>query len=317
MGFLRKIGRKIKKGVKKLFSSKIGSFIGSIGLSMMMGPVISRAFNGIKGVFTGTGATAGQAAAQATTQAATEAAKQATASLATDAGTKLTTEQILSGETLQSVASKEVAGGYSKEALTDAFSNAIKSKDPLKFTETLTQGTASGTIPLNISDSVTGSLNNINNYIETGDMFTPEVSKAIEVNKQIMEAPKLFGDKKLGADIKENFKGVKEFTSDPFGKTKEYLGDSFIPDAVQSIAKSGIESALTPEYEAPFQSKGVQNVGSDIQSSYMKEVQTQVPNMRATNFNQLNQSLFFGTLSPQYLAQQAQQMGLAARIPGM
>jgi hypothetical protein len=49
----------------------------------------------------------------------------------------------------------------------------------------------------------------------------------------------------------------------------------------------------------------------------MKEVQTQVPNMRATNFNQLNQSLFFGTLSPQYLAQQAQQMGLAARIPGM
>ena len=167
MGFLRKVGRKIKKGVKKLFSSKIGSFIGSIGLSMMMGPVISRAFNGIKGVFTGTGATAGQAAAQATTQAATEAAKQATASLATDAGTKLTTEQILSGETLQSVASKEVAGGYSKEALTDAFSNAIKSKDPLKFTETLTQGTASGTIPLNISDSVTGSLNNINNYIKT------------------------------------------------------------------------------------------------------------------------------------------------------
>ncbi len=307
MGFLRKIGRKIKKGVKKLFSSKIGSFIGSIGLSMMMGPVISRAFNGIKGVFTGTGATAGQAAAQATTQAATEAAKQATASLATDAGTKLTTEQILSGETLQSVASKEVAGGYSKEALTDAFSNAIKSKDPLKFTETLTQGTASGTIPLNISDSVTGSLNNINNYIETGDMFTPEVSKAIEVNKQIMEAPKLFGDKKLGADIKENFKGVKEFTSDPFGKTKEYLGDSFVPDAVQSIAMSGIKSALTPEYEAPFQSKGVQNVGSDIQSSYMREVQTQVPNMRATNFNQLNQSLFFGTLSPQYLAQQAQQ----------
>jgi hypothetical protein len=316
MGFLRKVGRRIKKGVKKLFSSKIGSFIGSIGLSMMMGPIISRAFNGIKGVFTGTGATAGQAAAKATTQAATEAAKQATTSLATDAGTKLTTEQILSGETLQSVASKEVAGGYSKEALTDAFSNAIKSKDPLKFTETLTQGTASGTIPLNISDSVTGSLNNINNYIETGDMFTPEVSKAIKVNKQIMEAPKLFGDKKLGADIKENFKGVKEFASDPFGKTKEYLGEGFVPDAVQSIAKSSIESALTPEYEAPFQSKGVPNVGSNIESSYMREVKTQVPNMRATDFNQLNQSLFFGTLSPQFLAAQAREMQLAAPIPG-
>jgi hypothetical protein len=29
----------------------------------------------------------------------------------------------------------------------------------------------------------------------------------------------------------------------------------------------------------------------------------------------MNQGLFFGTLSPQYLAQQAQEMGLAARIP--
>ena len=323
MGFLRKIGRKIKKGVKKLFSSKIGSFIGSIALGMIMGPVVSRAFNGIKGVFTGTSATAGQAAAQATTQAATEAAKQATASLATDAGTKLTTEQIVSGETLQSVASKEVAGGFSKEAfskeaLRDSFSNAIKSKDPLKFTETLTQGATSGTIPLNISDTVTGSLNNINNYIETGEMFTPEVSKAIEVNKQMMKTPKLFGDKKLGADIKENFTGVKEFAKDPIGKTKGYLGKDFVPDAVQSIAMSGIESALTPEYEAPFQSKGVQQVGSfePAQSSYMATVQSQIPNLPANiNFQDMsNRYLSFGTLSPQFIRDT--QAYLAATVPG-
>ena len=35
MGFLRKVGRKIKKGVKKLFSSKIGRILGGIGLSMI------------------------------------------------------------------------------------------------------------------------------------------------------------------------------------------------------------------------------------------------------------------------------------------
>jgi len=318
MGFLRKVGRKIKKGIKKLFSSKIGAFVGSIALSMIMGPVISRAFNGIKGAFAGTGATAGQAAAQATTQAATEAAKQATASLATDAGTKLTTEQILSGETLQSVASKKVTGkALTEEGIKTAFTNstaasrkamqsAIQAGNPIDFTNVLTQGTASGTIPLNISDTVTGSLNNTLNYIETGDMFTPKISKAIEANKQIMEAPKLFGDKKLGADIKENFKGVKEFTKDPIGKTKSYLGDSFVPDAVESIAMSEVKSALTPEYEEPFQSQGVQDVGSDIQSSYMKEVQTQVPNLQTTNFQQLNQSLLYGTLSPQYLMGQAQ-----------
>lgn len=308
MGFLRKVGRKIKKGVKKLFSSKIGAFIGSIALSMIMGPVISRAFNGIKGALTGTGATAGQAAAQATTQAATEAAKQATTSLATDVGTKLTTEQIVSGETLQSVASKEVAGGFSKEALRDSFSNAIKSKDPLKFTETLTQGTASGTIPLNISDTVTGSLNNINNYIETGEMFTPEVSKAIEVNKQMMEAPKLFGDRKLGADIKEKFTGVKEFATDPFGKTKEYVGEDFIPDVARSVGQQYVMGALQ---EQPVDEGGygrIPSVGSfePAQSAYMAEVQTQMPNLQATNFQQLNQSLLYGTLSPQYLMGQAQ-----------
>ena len=318
MGFLRKVGRKIKKGVKKLFSSKIGAFVGSIALSMIMGPVISRAFNGIKGALTGTGATAGQAAAQATTQAATEAAKQATTSLATDAGTKLTTEQIVSGETLQSVASKEVAGGFSKEALRDSFSNAIKSKDPLKFTETLTQGTASGTIPLNISDTVTGSLNNINNYIETGEMFTPEVSKAIEVNKQMMEAPKLFGDRKLGADIKEKFTGVKEFATDPFGKTKEYIGEDFIPDVARSVGQQYVMGALQ---EQPVDEGGygrIPSVGSfePAQDAMLRQVQSQIPNLQATNFEQLNQSLLYGTLSPQFLAAQAREMGLAATIPG-
>ena len=37
------------------------------------------------------------------------------------------------------------------------------------------------------------------------------------------------------------------------------------------------------------------------QSAYVAEVRTQMPNLQATNFNQLNQSLFYGTLSPQYL----------------
>ena len=346
MGFLRKIGRKIKKGVKKLFSSKIGSFLGGIALSMMMGPVISRAFNGIKGVFTGTGATAGQAVSTAqvgVTSAeagvvAAEAAKQATVSLATDAGAKLTTDQILAGETLQSVASKEVAGkALTKEGLKTAFTSstaasrramqsAIQAGNPVDFTNILTQGTASGTIPLNIADSVTGSLNNINSYLETGNMFTEKV-RGIEAftqdataninltsaKKQLTEAQTtlktaettpLFGDKKLKADIKENFTGVKEFAKDPFGeKTKEYIGKDFVPDAVKSIGKEYVMGALQGEPEQPFYSKGVQNVGSfePAQSSYMREVQSQIPNLQATNFNQLNQSLFYGTLSPQYL----------------
>jgi len=36
MGFLRKLGRKVKKGVKKLFSTKIGSILGGIALSTII-----------------------------------------------------------------------------------------------------------------------------------------------------------------------------------------------------------------------------------------------------------------------------------------
>ena len=285
MGFLRKIGKKIKKGVKKLFSTKIGAFLGSIALSMIMGPVISRAFNGIKGVFTG--------ATQAGTQAATTAATTGTTA-ATTGTTAATT-----GTTAATTATTATTG--------------------------TTAATATGGSVNIISDTVSGSLEKL---ADTSDLFVDFGSKGsvglkgeattAALKEKIVSAAAT--GPTVGQQIRQNFvnlgTGVKEFTSDPFGKTKEYLGEEFVPDAVQSIAMSGIKSALTPEYEAPFQSKGVQNVGSDIQSSYMREVQTQVPNMRATDFNQLNQSLFFGTLSPQFLAAQAREMQLAAPIPG-
>ena len=289
MGFLRKIGRKIKKGVKKLFSSKIGSFIGSIGLSMMMGPVISKAFNGIKGVFTG--------ATQAGTQAATTAATTGTTA---GAGATATSEAVKS---VAVEGAKDVAAkGVIDNTLTGAMEKVV------------TDNTLTNDLLLQAQEGLKSSVTEGMKVAKEGSKLIGDMSKK-ELAQLASE------DLTIGQNIRKGFRemglGAKEFTADPFGKTKEYLGEGFVPDAVQSIAKSGIESALTPEYEAPFQSKGVQNVGSDIQSSYMKEVQTQVPNMRATNFNQLNQSLFFGTLSPQYLAQQAQQMGLAARIPGM
>ena len=48
MGFLRKVGRKIKKGVKKLFGGKFGKILGGIGLSMMF-------WGGAKALFGGQG----------------------------------------------------------------------------------------------------------------------------------------------------------------------------------------------------------------------------------------------------------------------
>lgn len=52
MGFLRKIGKKIKKKVKKLFSGKFGKILGGIGLALTFWGGANALFNG-KGWFDG------------------------------------------------------------------------------------------------------------------------------------------------------------------------------------------------------------------------------------------------------------------------
>ena len=56
MGFLRKVGKKIKNGVKKLFGSKFGKILGGIGLSMIFWGGASSLFSG-QGWWKGVGET--------------------------------------------------------------------------------------------------------------------------------------------------------------------------------------------------------------------------------------------------------------------
>ena len=291
MGFLRKIGRKIKKGVKKLFSSKIGSFIGSIALSMIMGPVISRAFNGIKGVFTG--------AAQAGTQAATTAAGTTAGTAAgTTAGTTATSEAVKSVavEGAKDVATKGVIDNTVTGAMEKTLQNEAMTNDLL----------------LQAQEGLKGSVTEGMKAAKEGSKLIGDMGKE-ELAKLASE------DLTVGQNIRKGFRevglGAREFASDPFGKTKEYVGADFIPDAFQTVGMEYVKGAMTPEQEQGGLLQGeVINV-SAFEPSYMREVQAQMPTMTATNFQQMNQGLFFGTLSPQYLAQQAQEMGLAARIP--
>ena len=308
MGFLRKVGRKIKKGVKKLFSSKIGAFVGSIALSMIMGPVISKAFNGIKGVFTG-------AAQKGTETLVQEGVQKVVEEKAADVATKGIVDNTVGGVMEKVVADNALSNDLllqAQEGLKGNLQESLKSsvtttmdiaKDGSKLlkdlsTEELTTLATEKTLPIKelSKDQLT-------------TLVTEKTLPIKELGKDQL-ANLASEDLTLGQTYKKSIRevglGAKEFISDPIGKTKSYLGGSFVPDAVQSIAMFGIESALTPEYEEPFRSQGVQNVGSDIQSSYMKEVQTQVPNLQTTNFQQLNQSLLYGTLSPQYLMGQAQ-----------
>jgi hypothetical protein len=289
MGWLRKIGRKAKKGIKKLFSSKIGAFVGSIALSMIMGPVISKAFNGIKGVFTG-------------------AAQKGTETLVQEGVQKVVEEKAADVAT-KGIVDNTVGGVMEKVVADNAISNdlLLQAQEGLK-----------GNLQESLKSSVTTTMDiakdgsKLLKDLSTEELTTLATEKTLPIKELGKDqlANLASEDLTLGQTYRKSIRevglGAKEFISDPIGKTKSYLGDSFVPDAVQSIAMSGIESALTPEYEEPFRSQGVQNVGSDIQSSYMKEVQTQVPNLQTTNFQQLNQSLLYGTLSPQYLMGQAQ-----------
>lgn len=272
MGFLRKIGRKIKKGVKKLFSSKIGAFLGSIALSMIMGPVISKAFNGIKGVFTG-------------------AVQKGTDTLVQEGVQKVVEEG----------ASKVVEEGVKDVATKGVIDNTVTGA----MEKVVADNTLSNDLLLQAQEGLKGSAAEGLKVAKEGSKLIGDMSKK-ELAQLASE------DLTVGQNIRKGFRevglGAREFTSDPFGKTKEYVGEDFIPDVASSVGQQYVMGVLQGEPEQPFYSKGVQDVGSfePAQSSYMAEIQNQIPNLQATNFQQLNQSLLYGTLSPQYLMGQAQ-----------
>lgn len=359
MGKLRKIGKKLKKGVKKLFSSKIGAFLGSMALSMILGPVIGRAFNGLKGAVMGTGATATQAAATAAAQttaaatqtAAAEVGKKAlvekgldqaiSKSLLAESGKKLTTEQLLAGETLQSVASKEVAGkALSKEALKSSFGTSLSKGisttglNPKDLTSFLTEKVATGTMPINMSNSVTGSLNNFNDYLKTGDMFKPDLSvntaltESMPVNKAVADAKtatdaakaatkaaketKFFGDGNLKSDIKGNFKDlgtdIKEFAEDPVGKTKAYFDPegTFVADSVKAVGTSYLSAMMNEPQEIGGQGKSPAQSPALVaaQGNYMQSVASNYQaafNTRVKSFDEIMQQAMYGTATPQFM----------------
>ena len=248
MGFLRKVGRKIKKGIKKLFSSKFGALIGGIGLSMMLGPVISRAFNGIKGFFTK--GVADTTAGQITTTA--------------------TTSSGGAGVGGAAVVDNTVTGAVEKVVNVDDLLIDFEGGVGLKGDASL------------------------------GGDIASKVASAVDKGPTI------------GQEIRQNFvnlgEGIREFGQDPIGKTGEYLGEDFIPDTARGVAGTLAVGAIQGEPEEQFISGGVasQPMSENAQGAYLSEVQNQIPNLPATNFQQLNQSLLFGTLSPQYLLGQSQ-----------
>ena len=80
----------------------------------------------------------------------------------------------------------------------------------------------------------------------------------------------------------------------------------FIPNVAEGLTTSLALSAVQGEPEETFISGGIapQPAMEASQNAYLAEVQNQMPQYQGTNFQNLNQSLFYGTLSPDYLLAQ-------------
>ena len=254
MGFLRKVGRKIKRGAKKLLGGKFGKILGGLGLTMMFFGGANALFGNqkwfqglktnlnkvnpfAKGDVTGAVESATQAIDPTTAVESVAKAVDPTKAVSSTSSLELTTEPL----TLTS----------NKEMLAGA------------------EATAKGTL--------TG-----------GDYSSKYLTKTSFADLDT-----------LGQKIKKAGLETKDFLMPDTSSFKEFTGD-----VTKSVVGAVAVNAVMGEDDEQTAGFGrMPSVGSmeAPQSSYLAEVRTQVPNLQATNFNQLNQSLFYGTLSPQYL----------------
>tara|TARA_R100001460_G_scaffold4345_2_gene12450 strand:+ start:220 stop:897 length:678 start_codon:yes stop_codon:yes gene_type:complete len=221
MGFLRKVGRKIKKKVNKLFGSKFGKIIGGIGLAMMF-------FGGAKALF------------------------------GKEGWWKNFSERIKDGNL------------FGRNNVADAATEAVNVLESPR-----------------IVDSSNVDLIPVDNVVDT------------PIKYNYNEKGKLIGSE-LGEVGKDAFVSSK-------GNILSSLKESeFIPNVAEGLTTSLALSAVQGEPEEPFISGGIapQPAMEASQNAYLAEVQNQMPQYQGTNFQNLNQSLFYGTLSPDYLLTQ-------------
>ena len=240
MGFLRKVGRKIKKGAKKLFSSPIGSILGSMAINFMF-PGIGQTFNK---VFKGATEALGFGAKEAVKEVGKEAVKEV---------------------------GKEVVKEAGKEAVKEVGKEAVKEIGK----ETLIQGTK-------IQDVL-----NANDLVNTASTSGTTLTETMKKN---------FIDKPI--------KGVQNFISSPIQTTKDFIGPDFVGDVATSVTTSSLLGAFEEDYvdEGGYGRVAAPLSSTPSQSQVLSTVNSQVPQLNIKSFEQMNQSLYYGVLSPQWLA---------------
>ena len=319
MGFLRKVGRRIKKRIKKLFGSKIGRVLGTVGLYFALGAAAKGLTGWLSSKF---GAAASGAATDATTTAVVE-----------GAGTEI------AKEAATDAVGKELTLDLSTEALTQAnvtqpnVLNTTKISDSINTAGTNMEAANNAIAAVDASGAGTAT----NTISEAVELFADEkvLNDTIGTVSNSLQEQKIMPDLDFTASTPElpdsesllnpSFKDVDTF-GDKFRvarrETKDYfLGEdsTFVPDTIAQLGTSAITSAFQDEEEQMGMGRmpAQRQVGEAAQAAHVQDVSAQLPQYAGVNPNQLNENLFYGTLSPQHLAQQAQEMQLMynTRLP--
>ena len=115
----------------------------------------------------------------------------------------------------------------------------------------------------------------------------------------------------LTETLKKNFidkpiQAGKDFINAPIQTTKELISPDgeFIPDVAQSLTTSALLGSFQGEPDEPFYSKGVSQQLSSVpsQEQVLSTVNSQVPQLNIKSFDEMSKSLYYGVLSPQWLA---------------
>ena len=336
MGFLRKLGKKLKKGFQKLFSTKLGKIAGTIGLYMAMGAV-AKSFTGW---FSSTfGKAAAETAAKTVTETVTTTAAETAATTAAE--TAATTAAETAAKTAAEEITTKTVGESLKESALSLEDTLTKSKEVLNTLDSpaSTFADKANTVidaidtnvinggDLTVSNSLTDSVATVAETVTTAPDLSNVIGDEIIVdNINIGDASEIRELTDFSSISETAIKEAKDFKyseldlGDKFKKfgqeTKDFVMEEVIPqdrsefigDAVRTQAINALDEYLNP-IEEPFVSAGVapKPQGQAPQAAYLQEVGPQYARAMNSNtvpsFEQIMASTMYGPGTPQYLSQ--------------
>ena len=337
MGFLRKVGRKVKKKLNKVFGQKVGGILGMVGLYFAMGAVAKQLTGWAKSTF---GAGKSTADAVNVAQQASEVSKTAADVKSAADSTAVITEAAKKG-----VDATVTSTGASVETLiAESTTNAERFNSWVGGQESLlNQGKLPVEVNPSLTDTVVNSISNEEVYKQTtGEVFKYLEQPALDVNR-IAESVKTAEQAatasqtqmaRQGIDFtkgitspktsiegtklaQESATGFQKFTTDPIGSTVDYVGTKakeagdyikgdFVPNLAQGALTGAIDRSLMEEEEVMGFGRAAQGqpMMTAAQGNHLAAVQAQPGYANLTNmrsFTDLANQTLYGTGSPSYL----------------